>query len=456
MDTTHLLSDQSMQKFIRDGYVSVKVDLPSSFHEALYDKTEKMFASVGNPSNNLLPRLPEMQKVFTDSALKGAMVSILGPDYYLHPHRHCHENPPDSGEQVMHMDSTFNSILAVDDNHRHHHTRWAMAFYYPQDTPVEMGPTAVWPRSQYYNSQPPLENRDEQALVGNAGTVAIVNFDIFHRQMCNHSEKTRYMMKFLFARMSEPTHPSWNYQGAKWQESSDLQELTWRYLWRWHLGEQNSEGQDAPSKTVGELTDLLGSDQEVVGIQAAYKLGNLGQKGLGPLIEATTGNDPVICRNAIYGFIRMGQLAVPSLVNLLSHDRAEVRARVVDTLCDLGLKARSSLPALIECLSDQNDQVRYHAAGAIGTVAPDQDIGIEPLAKALKDEVDLVRRNAALSLARIGRQTTQNVSALTEALTDSDHLVRAFSVQALERNGTAQAIAALLDHLRVARWCPTH
>ena len=77
MDTTHLLSDQSMQKFIRDGYVSVKVDLPSSFHEALYDKTEKLFASVGNPSNNLLPRLPEIQKVFTDPAFKGAMVSIL-------------------------------------------------------------------------------------------------------------------------------------------------------------------------------------------------------------------------------------------------------------------------------------------------------------------------------------------------------------------------------------------
>ncbi len=303
---------------------------------------------------------------------------------------------------------------------------------------------------------PPLEKHDELALVGEAGTVAIVNFDIFHRQMCNHSEKTRYMMKFLFARMSEPTRPSWNYQGAKWQESDDLQELTWRYLWHWHLGEQNGEGWDTPSETIVELTDLLGSDQEVVGIQAAYKLGNLDQKGLEPLIEATTGNDPVTCRNAIYGFIRMGQLAVPTLVDLLSYDRADIRARAADTLCDLGLKARSSLPALIECLGDQNDQARYHTAGAIGTVAPDQGVAIEPLAKALKDEVDLVRRNAALSLARIGQQATQAVSALTEALTDSDHLVRAFSVQALERNGTPQAMAALLDHLRVARWCPTH
>ena len=30
-----------------------------------------------------------------------------------------------------------------------------MAFYYPQDTPEEMGPTAVLPRSQYLNTDPP-------------------------------------------------------------------------------------------------------------------------------------------------------------------------------------------------------------------------------------------------------------------------------------------------------------
>ena len=456
MDTTHLLSDQSMQRFIRDGYVSFKVNLPPAFHKALYDNTEQMFASVGNPSNNLLPRLPEIQQVFTDPTFKGAMVSILGPDYYLHPHRHCHENHPNSGDQVMNMDSTFNSVPAIDDNHRHHHTRWAMAFYYPQDTPVEMGPTAVWPRSQYCNSQPPLEKRDEVALVGEAGTVAIVNFDIFHRQMCNHSEKTRYMMKFIFSRMSEPTHPSWNHQGANWQKSDDLQEPIWSYLWQWHLGKQNGEPEDILLETADELRDLLRSDQEIVGIQAAYKLGKLGPKGLEKLIEVITDNDPVSCRNAIYGLTQISELAVPALVNLLLHHSAKVRARAADTLYDLGLNARSSLPALIECLSDQNDQVRYHAANAIGTVTYDQDIDIEPLAKALKDKVDLVRRNAALSLARLGRRANQDESVLKEALADPDHLVRAFSVQALERIGTPKAMAVLLDHLRAARWCPRH
>ena len=456
MTIPRLLSDQEMQKFIRDGYVSVRVDLPSSFHDTLYEKTEKMFSSVGNPGNNLLPRLPEIQQVFSDPAVHGAMVSILGPDYYLHPHRHCHENTPDSGEQGMHKDSLHNSRFAVDDNHRHHHTRWAMAFYYPQDSLVEIGPTAIWPRSQYFNTQPPLERSDELALVGEAGTVAIVNYDVFHRKMLNQSEKTRYMMKFLFTRMSEPTYPSWNYQGTEWQESDDVQEQTWQYIWNWHLGHRNGSGQHATSETVSELTNLIGSDQEAVGIEAAYKLGRLGQQGLEPLIDATTGGDPVACRNAIYGFSHMGQEVVPSLIELLSHDQVDVRVRAADTLGDLGLQAKSSLPALFDKMSDQDDKVRHHAAEAMGTIALDDNTAVEPLTKALTDEVDLVRRNAALSLARIGRHATQAVPALTLALKDSNHFVRAFSVHALERNGTPEATATLLEHLRTVRWCPSH
>ena len=78
----------------------------------------------------------------------GALHSILGPDYYLHLHRHVHDNPPGSKGQNLHKDSLYNSRYAVDEKRRHHRTRWLMLFYYPQDTPVELGPTAILPRSQ--------------------------------------------------------------------------------------------------------------------------------------------------------------------------------------------------------------------------------------------------------------------------------------------------------------------
>ena len=109
MKSAQLLNDQSMQKFIREGYISVKVDFPQSFHDALYQDTEALFSSTGNPGNNLLPRLPKIQKILDHPLVHGALVSILGSDYYLHPHRHCHENLPNTDEQSMHKDSLHNS-----------------------------------------------------------------------------------------------------------------------------------------------------------------------------------------------------------------------------------------------------------------------------------------------------------------------------------------------------------
>ncbi len=82
-ETIQLLDDNSMQCFIRDGYVKLKVDFPKSFHDAIHRKTEEMFEKVGNPGNNLLPRIPELQRVWGHPAVHGALASILGKDYYL-------------------------------------------------------------------------------------------------------------------------------------------------------------------------------------------------------------------------------------------------------------------------------------------------------------------------------------------------------------------------------------
>ena len=38
----HLLSDKAMQRFIQNGYVTVKPDFPASFHQRIYQKTEEM------------------------------------------------------------------------------------------------------------------------------------------------------------------------------------------------------------------------------------------------------------------------------------------------------------------------------------------------------------------------------------------------------------------------------
>lgn len=452
------LNDDAMRRFIMDGYVTVKTDFPASFHEKVYEKTQAMFEKVGNPGNNLLPRIPELQQVFDHPAVHGALVSILGDDYYLHPHRHCHVNAPGSDDQGMHKDSLHNSRFAVDGDHRHHRTRWAMAFYYPQDTPVELGPTAIWPQSQYVNTQPSFGDDDELALAGEAGTVVIVHYDVFHRKMRNIGEKTRYMMKFLFTRMSEPQSPSWNSTDATWKPTDNPQERTWTHLWHWHLGTyENGNGQNGASKhAVSELTDKLSDESESVGIDAAYQLGQAGAHAIPALMDALKDEDDAMRRNAGYGFNTIGQSAVPVLVDATRDADERVQMRSVDALGDMGLSAQEAVPALIEQLTDESEHVRSHAAEALGTTSQLSDSAVAPLVETLQDEKDLVRRNAALSLARIGSHASAAVPALSNALHDGNHFVRAFSLHALRRINTLESTEVILNYLESVRWCPSH
>ena len=66
--------------------------------------------------------------------------------------------------------------------------------YYPQDTPVEMGPTSVIPQSQYVTSR---DQEGEHVFSnGPAGTVVLIHYDILHKKEANNTDITRHMIKF--------------------------------------------------------------------------------------------------------------------------------------------------------------------------------------------------------------------------------------------------------------------
>lgn len=446
------LDDAAMQRFVRDGYVILKPGFSDEFNETVRAKIDGMTEKYSNPGNNLLPHIPEIQDIFDHPTVNGAMSSILGDDYYLHLHRHMHGNAPGSEGQNMHKDSLQNSRFAVDENHRHHHTRWAMAFYYPQDTPVEIGPTGIIPRSQYLNTRRQHEGEAVTPTAGEAGTVCIVHYDLLHGAMPNTTEGKRYMVKFLFTRMSEPETPSWDHDGARWDAEGDPQDRTWEHLWPWHGGANGSKLE--PTRSASELAELLAGDSEAEGVDAAYQLGYSGEDAVPVLINAIRGDSVAARRNAGYGFTVMGVEAVEALVEASRDEDADVRARAVDALGDMGERASDAIPALIDRLGDASEIVRRHAAEAVGTTAQKTDAGTMPLAGMLNDENDVVRRCAALSLARIGANAAEAVPALTKSLRESHYYVRGFSVQALRRIATPEATEGLLHYLEATRWDP--
>ena len=86
LDPQYLLGDEEMQQFIAEGCLTLKSSLPASLHQAIYQRTEEVFAKEGNPGNNVLPRIPALQQVFDDPVIRGALASVVGPDYIMHAH----------------------------------------------------------------------------------------------------------------------------------------------------------------------------------------------------------------------------------------------------------------------------------------------------------------------------------------------------------------------------------
>ena len=471
-DTRYRLTDAELQRFLIDGYLTLQLDQPAAFHRQVYQRIGTALERNGNPRNNILPEVPELQRVFGHPQVTGALASILGDGYYLHMHRHCHDRSPGTEPQRLHKDSLSNSRFAVDGNRRHHHARWAMAFYYPQDTDETMGPTAIVPRSHFLNEQ--QQEEDEIHLTGEAGTVVIVHYDIWHRATGYLTgDHTRYMVKFLFTRMADPLRPSWRHEPASgaplWESNGggrDGERPTlhgvWDHQWRWHLGANGHAAPAAADGRLAHLVDRLAADDEPAALDAAHALGNSGASAGAPLAEALHSSDERVRRNAAYGFAPLGAAAVPALGGMLADGDPEVRARAVDTLGDVGPPAAGSEAELIAALGDESELVRGHAADALGTVyadTADAAPAAAALAAVVEDQNEVVRRNAALSLARVGpaagAAADQVAAALAAGLGDASHYVRGYSVLGLRRLGTPRARGELIAYLESTRWDPS-
>ena len=463
MDELSLLNDDQLRHFIVNGYVVVRPGLSAGLHERIFRETGTVFEKEGNPGNNLLPRVPAVQQILDAPEVRGALTSILGEGYYSQPHRHCHFNPPGSKGQNLHQDGS---------SRWSHHTRRILLFYYPQDTPEELGPTAIVPGSHYYATGEGVAASEELPLCGAAGTVAIVHYDLFHRASPNRSDRKRFMMKFLFARTLEPRSPSWGNQGPGWPGDGSPLPLDapgapdrkmYEHVWDWHCGRTANgaaagTGQDFPdsAERVPELLAELGGGCESARLRAAYALKGAGSAAVPGLTRLLRADSQELRRNACHALSAIGEAAVEPLIDSLQRGDAAAheRAEAAETLGDIGLAARPAVPALTRRLQDESAEVRAQAAEALGTVAQSEPAAAPALATALGDEEDRVRRNAAFALVRLGPHAEPAIPALRDVLHDKDRYVRGDAAQALLRIGTRQAWEAVMPFLETSRWCP--
>ena len=446
------LTDAQMAQFIAHGYITVTPDLPAEFHAEVFAQHEEIRTREGNPGNNLLPRIPLVRQVFDHPSVVGALQSVVGTDYYLQPHRHPHYNPAGSKGQTMHQDGG---------KRWSHRTRYLLAFYYPQDTPLERGPSGIVPGSHYFNTPEGARIERELPLVTPAGTVTIANYDLWHRAMPNTSDQNRYMLKFLFARMTEPRAPAWNNQHGAWpgigpalpDDGPELQSM-YAHVWRWHRGERSNTAPESSEGPISAHLRTLSAADERAGIAAAYEIAALGEAAIGGLIDLLGDDAEMIRRHAGYALSAIGAPAVAALAEALSHPTAATRTDAATILGDIALDALAAAPALIAATRDPHEEVRRSAAEALGTICPAAPDPVAALIDALGDEHSSVRTAATFALCRLGPRAAEAVSALEQVLDDENRYIRADALYALERIGTPQAKDTLIKHLMPARWCP--
>ena len=461
------LSNEQLRHFIAAGFLPLQSSLPASYHKLIFERFDQISQSYGHFGNNLLPLVPEIGELFEDPIVKGALQTVLGKDYSMHPHRALHSNPPGSPEQGFHKDSYWGYVRRV----RNHRPWWVMIMYFPQSTPVRKGPTAVMSGSQHLNQQP-KDYCIPASISGKAGSLVLIHYDIWHRKMLNQTEMNRYMFKFEFARLRQPeTEDRGPWMAPKRSVKPDLSPV-WESVWDWLVDHDSRSEADRKNRKALSIKDLSASD-EWQGIRAAYEWANEGESAVTPLLDALQSNpssynekrrysdngsiwrDDVVARNAAHGLVHIGRPAIHGLLTTLKHGEDRARKHAAFALGEIGDKAATT--GLVNALRDQEVHVRVAAIEALGLLRPNE-IGVNAMLEALKDPASEVRFDAALSLMRATTATSTTlkakcVTALGAALYDTNRYVSGYAAEALERIGTKPALSELLPFLRTSRWC---
>jgi hypothetical protein len=454
-----LLNDEQMRQFITDGFLILKTDFSAEFHEKLMEKLNFVYEKEGNPGNNLLPRIRELQKVFDHPVVTGALTSVLGPNYMLHAHRHGHHNAsPVAGK--WHKDSYWGYKRM-----RNHHPWWAMIMYFPQDTPVELGPTGIMPGTQNYESRTFIpDNPEGEGLAsGKAGTFALIHYDIWHRSTPNVLGEHRYMLKFEFMRTAAPVSPSWNNDAPEWQEPPTLSTgvlshpAMWEETWSWLSG-RISSGSGAGAIS-GDTVELLAAKLEDAfepnALNAAYDLAREGKPGVEALLKALDHESVKVSKLAAYGLsVSEPEAAVTGLVLALAAEREETVVHALFALGELRGLASSAVPAVAALLDSPSNLIRHAVVETLGMIGTPVDAVVQGLIRCLQDADAQVRFMAGLSIVKLGEAADAAVPALEAALDDDNRYVSAHAAEALHYIGTDRAKEVLVKFLLGTRWCP--
>lgn len=484
-----LLTDSQMRRFVTDGYLIMKANVGSEVHQAIYDRLQWILHQESNPGNNVLPAVPEMQAVLDCAVVRGALTSVLGHNWVLHPHRFAHNNEPGgeiTGTETKVGKGSHTFIGWHQDDHsplsrpRHHFPRYAMLLYYPQDTPNELGPTQLIPATHLYRAFTDADRERGKQCSGDVGTCVLVHFDCVHGGSFNAADRTRHMVKFVFVRVEEPTAPTWDSGEPDWQTPASHEapadcEIVWKRQWNWLCGRASEPTESADTAAISGLMAAMEGD-DPLRQNALYALAAMGESAVAPLITDLAvrikdgwNEGAVVMENSAYALAAMGASAVPALIGLLDNPAEWVQINALFALGEIGTGAQAAYPHILRKLNHPSHPVvraTLDALGQIGVLAEDalpsfRRLLLEtnpewqtPLRRQWTGE-NQVRVNAMMALLRLSPQDDEWngwIDLVIAALNDECGYVGGFGAEILRRSDSSRALHAALDYLCAHRW----
>ena len=411
-----LLNDDQIKTFIVDGFISLKADVAPEVNDDIHRLLKISSENESHHGNNVLSRVPKMHEVLRCATIDGALLSLLGPDYLLHPHRVLHKSTPlnkklenyslsTDGHQ-MGKGSTATSLWHQDAQSplaraRHHLPKYLIGFYYPHAVTKAMGPSRIQLGSYMHSKLSELTNLYQPDFV-EAGTFLLMHFDTVHAGFPNQADADRYMMKFVFARTSCPDGPSWDHRDGGWHMPSsalNTEDLSpaWIYIWDWMRGKHTGE---LSTLNPHALIDPIEGTAETIRIRNIYSLTHtseisalveslLDKKGLDKhqrlLLRDSDGNEipkddtsgseirwnerAVVMEDATYRLASMGQAAIEPLLGVIEANDPWLQINASFALGEIGISTEPVQLCLLRLLGSQHHQVVRQALDTLAVMA---------------------------------------------------------------------------------------
>ena len=199
MATTHdcapTLTDSQVLEFCKKGFLILDGVVPDEINRRVCEYCDEHDGAVPSEEDWYI------ENVTLNPQAAGAIRSVLGKDFtYPTQLGNTRIQCPAGMEGGWHTDGGSSYIPGLDS---------LQVFYYPQDTPIELGPTELLPESHFlFNLQCWMRHygriRGAVSTAGSAGTIFLTIYRIWHRRTASTATAIRNQMKYWYTRTVPP------------------------------------------------------------------------------------------------------------------------------------------------------------------------------------------------------------------------------------------------------------